>query len=119
MYKPKRFIAKLLTLTLAAGLLPAFPAHAAVPDHIEINQIYGGGGKGDTPFSNSFIELYNPTDSEIVLSDYKITYSSNRENSKGKHAGSTWQSDGTIAVNELTLEGSIPANHSYLIRCAA
>lgn len=25
-----------------------------------INQIYGGGGKGETPISNSFIELYNP-----------------------------------------------------------
>ncbi|MGN1081572.1 MAG: choice-of-anchor I domain-containing protein, partial [Acutalibacteraceae bacterium] len=58
-----------------------------------IEQIYGGGGKGDTPISNSFIELYNPCDEEIDLSAYSLKYG-----------------DKTLALN-----GVIPANGSYLI----
>ena len=115
----KKIMVVLFAMLLAVTSLPVGTAYAAAPDHIVINQIYGGGGKGKTPFSNSFIELYNPTDSEISLSDYRITYSSNRENQDGKHAGSTWQSDGTVEVKELSLAGSIPAKCSYLIRCAA
>ena len=119
MKKLKKRLVGLLAMLLAVTSLPVGTAYAAAPDHIVINQLYGGGGKGKTPFSNSFIELYNPTDSEISLSDYKITYSSNRENPEGKHAGSTWQSDGSVEVKELPLTGSIPAKCSYLIRCAA
>lgn len=62
-----------------------------------IEQIYGGGGKGDTPIANSFIELYNPADAEIDLSGYTL-------------------SDGT---NTLPLSGKIPAKGSYLIIGAA
>lgn len=58
-----------------------------------IDQIYGGGGKGETPISNSFIELYNPSDAEIDLSAYSLKYG-----------------DKTLA-----LSGKIPANGSYLI----
>lgn len=114
----KKWMAGLLAVILTAASLPAGIVCAASPDHIVINQIYGGGGKGDTPFSHSFIELYNPTGKEIDLSEYTITYSSNRENSKGKHAGSTWQSDGSVDVVELELNGTLPAEHSYLILCA-
>ncbi|MGN0408437.1 MAG: choice-of-anchor I family protein [Bacteroides sp.] len=112
-------MAGLFAVMLAAISVPADAVFAAEPEHIIINQIYGGGGKGDTPFSHSFIELYNPTHSAIQLDSYKITYSSNRENSKGKHAGSTWKADNTAEVIELNLSGSIPAGHSFLIRCAA
>ena len=119
MSKLKKLIATLLVVMMAVVSLPIGTAFAAAPDHIVINQIYGGGGKDDTPFTHSFIELYNPTDSEISLSDYRITYSSNRDVSKKDHAGSTMQQDGTIEVVELALSGSIPAKHSFLIRCAA
>ncbi len=119
MSKLKKLIAALLVVMMAVVSLPIGTAFAAAPDHIVINQIYGGGGKDDTPFTHSFIELYNPTDSEISLSDYRITYSSNRDVSKKDHAGSTMQQDGTIEVVELALSGSIPAKHSFLIRCAA
>ncbi|MGN0493978.1 MAG: choice-of-anchor I family protein [Acutalibacteraceae bacterium] len=119
MKRLKRITAVLAAVIMVVAALPSGLLSAAAPDHIVINQIYGGGGKGDTPFSHSFIELYNPTDSVISLVGYKITYSSNRENSKGKHAGSTWVSDGSAEEVELALNGSIPAKTSYLIRCAA
>lgn len=114
----KKITAVLAAVIMVVAALPSGLLSAAAPDHIVINQMYGGGGKGDTPFSHSFIELYNPTDSAISLGGYKITYSSNRENSKGKHSGSTWQSDGSVETVELPLSGSIPAKTSYLIRCA-
>ena len=62
-----------------------------------IEQIYGGGGKGDTPISNSFIELYNPADEAIDLSAYSIKY----------------------GADIFALTGSIPAQGHYLIVCAA
>lgn len=62
-----------------------------------IDQVYGGGGKGETPISNSFIELYNPTGSEIDLSGYSLKYG-----------------DKTLSLN-----GAIPANGSYLVVGAA
>ena len=71
-------------------------AEAAAPQPI-IEQIYGGGGKGDTPIANSFIELYNPADTAINLSGYTL-------------------SDG---AKTLQLNGTIPAKGSYLIIGAA
>ncbi|MGN0173349.1 MAG: choice-of-anchor I family protein [Acutalibacteraceae bacterium] len=62
-----------------------------------IDQVYGGGGKGETPISNSFIELYNPTDEEINLSDYTLQY-------------------GDTAID---LNGAVPAKGSFLIIGAA
>lgn len=41
-------------------------------DHLIINQVYGGGGKGETPIANSFIELYNPTTAAVDLSGYTV-----------------------------------------------
>ena len=42
--------------------------------HLIINQVYGGNGKGDTPISNSFIELYNPTSDDIQLKGYTLSF---------------------------------------------
>ncbi len=69
--------------------------------HLIIHQVYGDGGKKDAPISHSFIELYNPTDTDVDLSGYSIRYQSED------------------VTEELTLTGSIPSRHSYLIRCAA
>ena len=62
-----------------------------------IDQIYGGGGKSDTPISNSFIELYNPSGEEIDLSAYSLKYGD----------------------KTLNLNGVIPAGGSYLVVGAA
>lgn len=55
MRKANKCLAGLLTAASILAMLPT-AASAASPDHIVINQIYGCGGKGDTPFSHSFIE---------------------------------------------------------------
>lgn len=68
-------------------------------DHLIINQVYGGGGKGETPIQNSFIELYNPTDKEVSLSGYSIVVGDKKL--------------------QLTADAKIGSKQSYLIICAA
>ncbi|MGN0480846.1 MAG: metallophosphoesterase, partial [Lachnospiraceae bacterium] len=58
-----------------------------------IEQVYGGGGKGETPIAGNFIELYNNNSDEINLTGYSLEYE-----------GRT-----------ISLEGIIPANSSFLI----
>jgi hypothetical protein len=41
-----------------------------------ISQIYGGGGNTGAPYTNDFVELYNPTSAAISLSGYSIQYAS-------------------------------------------
>lgn len=74
---------------------------------IVINQVYGGGGKGATPFDHSFIELYNKGDDAVDLGakGYSLQYISNRVG-----AGT----DGNPVT--LALTGKIPAHTSYLVR---
>ncbi|WP_235441537.1 choice-of-anchor I family protein [Paenibacillus sp. IHB B 3415] len=73
----------------------------AVP-HIVVNQIYGGGDAGTTEgyFSKGFIELYNPTDSDVNLSGWSVQYSDPSMNG---------------AWSKLVLTGTIKAHASYLI----
>ena len=89
-----------------SGLPPAFADGYDVNDpHVIINQIFGGKGEAEH-FSHSFIELYNPTDEEVDLSDYAVHYRSSSEDTK---YGDKWYSFG--------LSGKIPSKSSYLIRC--
>ncbi|MNO27603.1 Endo-1,4-beta-xylanase A precursor [compost metagenome] len=71
--------------------------------HIIINQVYGGGNTADASggfFSKGYIELYNPTDSDVSLAGWSVQYSD------PKLAGQ-W--------SKLDLNGSIKAHSSYLI----
>ena len=71
-------------------------------DGLIINQIYGPGSDiKDQPVTHGFIELYNLRPEELNLKGLYLFV-------RGK-AGS-WQS--------LPLKGIVPANHSFLIRCA-
>ncbi len=67
------------------------------PAKLLIDQVYGGGGKGDTPISNSFVELYNPNDEAVALTGYTLVN----------------------GADALDLTGTIPAKGSYLIVGAA
>lgn len=60
----------------------AEPMAGTDADHLIINQVYGGGGKGDTPIANSFIELYNPTGEEIRLGGYFIKINPDMEDER-------------------------------------
>lgn len=42
-------------------------------NHVIINQVYGGGNNKGAG-SHGFIELYNPTDSEVDLSTWSVQY---------------------------------------------
>ncbi|MGN1249722.1 MAG: choice-of-anchor I family protein [Candidatus Spyradocola sp.] len=90
----KKWFSLLLAVAL---LLVAMPAVHAEEQGVRINQVYGGGGKGDTPIANSFVELYNPNDSAVELTGYALVY----------------------GEQTLPLTGSIPAKGSYLIVGAA
>ena len=71
----------MLAQSTGLGGTAVFAAENGVEDgsnavnHLIINQVYGGGRKGDTPISNSFVEIYNPTseDISVVASDEKIS----------------------------------------------
>lgn len=71
----------------------------AEPAKLLIDQVYGDGGKNETPIANSFIELYNPNDEAVSLDGYALTYG-----------------DKTLT---LDASKSIPAKGSYLILGAA
>jgi predicted phosphodiesterase len=65
------------------------------PAKLLIDQVYGDGGKGETPIANSFIELYNPNDTAVSLDSYTLVYG-----------------DKTLTLDAAK---SIPAKGSYLI----
>lgn len=57
---------KSLLLIVFLLLTLNFNAFAEQTD-LYIRHIYGGGDKGDTPISNSFIEIFNPTNKDLKL----------------------------------------------------
>lgn len=95
----KRITSFLLALVMVLSVGSTAFAQEGETDtkDLQIRQIYGGGGKGDTPISNSFIEVYNPGSENVDLTGYSLVY------------------DG----NTLALRGSIPATGSYLVTGAA
>ena len=68
-----------------------------------INQIYSGGAlnSDNTPVSHSFIELYNNSERDISLRGLSVQFS---------RVGKDWK--------VCPLDGVLPGNTSYLIRCA-
>ncbi|WGL50941.1 putative Ig domain-containing protein [Nocardioides sp. BP30] len=74
-------------------------------NHVVIAEVWGDGGYGGTAYKNSFIELYNPTDSTIGLSGDSIAYVP-ASNATPPVVGATLQSN---------LTGDIPAHSFYLI----
>ena len=69
------------------------------PAKLLIDQVYGNGGKGETPIANSFVELYNPNDEAVSLDGYTLAYG-----------------DKSL---DLTEGKSIPTKGSYLIMGAS
>ncbi|SDW72515.1 choice-of-anchor I family protein [Paenibacillus sp. CF384] len=126
----KQLLALLLSTELAAGLLagvlPASADAAAVTNgtpydtngykvqvpHVIINQYFGGGTSSGAAVSHGFIELYNPTDSNVDLSSWSIQYAD-------RGASSSNTTEPTGAWEKLDLSGTINAHSSYLIRANA
>ena len=96
-----------LAAAAATGLsLILVPAAHAAPDgsNVVINEVYGGGGNSGSVYSHDFVELYNPTDSDIDLSGWQIDQRSVADNR------------GTLHTIE---SGIIPAGGYFLIQGAA
>ena len=87
----------LISTFLPSGLIGK--AHAEQADHVVISQVFGGGGNSGAPYNKDFIELYNPTDQAIDLTNWSVQYAS--------AAGTSW----TVTP----LDGTIPAHGYYLI----
>jgi len=102
MSKMKRWLAALLAIMLVTSGVNISEA-ADLPSHVIINQVYGRADKTDAAISHSFIELYNPTETDVDLSGYSVQYAK---------AGSTWE--------KLVLTGvTIGSYTSFLIRCSS
>lgn len=98
--------------SLTGSLIKVKADTAALPNHLIINQVYGAGPNADSsvPISNSFIELYNPTNSDIDLTGYTLWYRHGNSFSGIKNSDTpdnNWYS--------LNLTGKIKAKSSYLI----
>ncbi|GHD45551.1 ExeM/NucH family extracellular endonuclease [Mycetocola manganoxydans] len=87
---------------LAAAPLAVLPASASVDSTgVVINEAYLSGGSAGAAFSNKFVELYNPTDAAIDISDWSLQYRS----ATGEGAPSS----------VVDLNGTIPAKGYYLV----
>jgi DNA/RNA endonuclease YhcR with UshA esterase domain len=93
------FMAALLLIStfLPSGLIGK--GHAEQADHVVISQYFGGGGNSGAPYNKDFIELYNPTNQDVVLDGWSVQYAST--------SGTTWQ--------VTPLAGTIKAHGYYLI----
>lgn len=70
-----------------------------------ISQVYGGGGNTSAPYTNDYVELYNPTSAAISLDGDSIQYAS--------AAGTSW-------TNKVNLPAaSVQPGHYYLVALAS
>lgn len=77
--------------------------------HVFINQVYGGGlttDSSNTAASHGFIELYNPTNQDVVLNGWSLQYADRGSSAKTGPTGD-WQ--------KLDLVGTIKAKSSFLV----
>ncbi|WP_047491899.1 lamin tail domain-containing protein [Terriglobus sp. TAA 43] len=94
----KRLLSALLC-ALCALVLNA--AAFALPAHVVISQVYGGGGNNGATYRYDFVELYNPGTTAVDLSSYTIQYASATNTN-----ANNW--------SKIQLSGSIGAGKYYL-----
>ncbi|GAU78374.1 S-layer homology domain-containing protein [Fusibacter sp. 3D3] len=101
-FKAKQYVSLFLAFVLSIGTtsIPVSADSPSIANHVIISQVYGGGGNSGAPYTNDFIELYNPTSAAVDLSSWSVQYAS---------ASST-----SFAVTNLS--GSIVSGGYYLIQ---
>jgi uncharacterized protein len=97
----------LCALVLFAGALPATANPGGTG--LVISQVYGGGGNADAPYTNDFVELFNPTTSTVSVNGMSVQY-----------ASATGTGNFGSSSSQLTaLSGSIAPGGYLLVREAA
>ncbi|GCD88695.1 hypothetical protein NLS1_07010 [Nocardioides sp. LS1] len=97
-------LAVLLAVVVSPLAVLAAPAQANTGGTgLVINEVYGGGGNSGAQYTNDFIELFNPTSSAVVMSNWSVQYASG--------SGTTW------AVTSIS--GTVPAGGYFLVQEAA
>ncbi|MGV3541478.1 MAG: cadherin-like beta sandwich domain-containing protein [Rufibacter sp.] len=71
-----------------------------IANYVVISEVSGGGGNASAPYQSDYVELYNPTNSDIVMTDWSVQHAASD--------GTTW----TKAV----FSGTIKAKGYFLIR---
>ena len=72
---------------------------------VVINELYGAGGNTGAIYQNDFVELYNSSDTDVIMTSWSIQYTSSTGNSWGN--------------NKVVFSDTIPANGFFLIKLAA
>ncbi len=80
----------------------AAPLAATTADHLIINEAYLNGGSAGASYKNKFVELYNPTGTDISLDGWSLQYRS----ATGE----------TAPTGLAALSGTIKTNDYYLIK---
>ncbi len=100
---PRKFVALAAGLGLVSSALLIAPLSAsAASTGLVITEVYGGGGNVGANLNADFVELYNPTASDISLDGKSLQYRS---------------ATGTGAANGVAgLSGSVPAGEHFLVQ---
>ncbi len=67
---------RIFVLSFTLGILFTTVLSAQVANHIVISEVYGGGGNGGSTWKNDFVELYNPTNAPITMTNWSVQYAS-------------------------------------------
>ena len=73
----RRVLAGLSALSCGAATVVAVqPAHAdpTAASHVVINEVYGGGGNSGATWTHDFVELLNPTSTDVSVKGWKLEY---------------------------------------------
>lgn len=101
-----------LLVCILSGLIGVgrIPVNAAprmqIVTHVVISQVYGGGGNAGATFLNDYVELFNPSDSDIPIDGWSIQYASPT-------------GTGLFSANVVNLSGTLSAGQYYLVQLAS
>ena len=94
---------KMITM-IAVFAFTAGTTFGQIASHVVISEVYGGGGNSGAPYKNDYVELYNPTDNPVDLTNWSIQY--------GSASGSTY-------TPNVIASGTIASHGFFLIQLAA
>lgn len=86
----------------AASVGTLVQASSVARPQVVISQIYGGGGNTGAPFTNDFVELFNPGSTPVVMTNWSVQYASS--------VGSNW--------SRANVSGTIQPGGYFLVSLA-